>query len=88
MIPATLYMRPGCHLCEIAEADLAALQRRLPHTLELVDVSGSTELEARYGRRIPVLVINGQEYATPLLRAVIERALRDAHAGRAGGTAQ
>jgi len=71
----TLYMRPGCHLCEQAEADLARLRRRYPHTLQTVDISADPELSDRYGERIPVLLIGQHEYAAPLWREQIERAL-------------
>jgi hypothetical protein len=73
----TLYTRPGCHLCEDAEADLQRLRVRLPHTLTLVDITAVAALEQRYGERIPVLVVGGREYAAPLTRAVLEQALRE-----------
>ncbi len=70
-----LYVRPGCHLCEQAIAELARLQRTYPHALELVDISQSQARERRYGERIPVLVVGGREYSAPLLPAELERAL-------------
>jgi hypothetical protein len=78
LIRARLYTRPGCHLCEDAVSELGRLQARQPHELELVDVSADDELQQRYGERIPVLEIEGREYAAPLPRAVLERALREA----------
>jgi glutaredoxin len=77
-IQATLYTRAGCHLCEAAIAELDRLRLRRPHQLALVDVSANPELERRYGERIPVLVINGREYAAPLPPAALERALAEA----------
>jgi Glutaredoxin-like domain (DUF836) len=73
-----LYTRPGCHLCEQAEADLTRLRARQPHTLELIDITADAELVQRYGERIPVLVVHGREYAAPLSSASLERALADA----------
>jgi hypothetical protein len=73
-----LYAKPGCHLCEQAEAALERLRKRYPHTLELVDISADLELMHRYGDRIPVLVVHGREYAAPLSAEAIERSL--AHA--------
>src|SRR5579859_8095156 len=70
-----LFTRPGCHLCEQAQADLAALQRRVPHTVEIVDISGDPVLEQRYGERVPVVTVGEREYAAPLNRATLERAL-------------
>jgi hypothetical protein len=74
----TLYSKAGCHLCEQAVADLAQLRRQFPHTLEVVDISRDTELTARYGLLIPVLVVAEREYAAPLELADIERALASA----------
>jgi hypothetical protein len=79
-LQATLYSRPGCHLCEQAQAELARLASRHPHSLNVVDVSAEPGLESRYGQRIPVLVIGDCEYAAPLPRAALERALREAAA--------
>ena len=82
--PVQLYMKPGCHLCEQAEADLERLRHRYPHQLQLVDISGDPELLGRYGESIPVLVIGDRAYAAPLSRATLELALQEgagAHAG-------
>jgi len=70
----TLYARPGCHLCEQAEADLARLQSRYPHKLRIVDITRDEDLVARYGETIPVLVIQQREYTAPLWPETIERA--------------
>lgn len=88
-VRATLFTRPGCHLCEDALAELETLRARHPHTLELVDISVDDDLAGRYGERIPVLKIGEREYAAPLTRAVLEHALTEATAsarppGRAG----
>jgi hypothetical protein len=55
-----LYGTVGCHLCELAEAQLAALLERLQLAagsveIECIDISDSDELLMRYGERIPVL---------------------------------
>jgi len=76
----TLYARPGCHLCQQAEDDLARLRRRYPHTLRIVDISADPDLEERYGERIPVLLVAQREYAAPLWSETIERALAAAGA--------
>src|SRR5438132_4634698 len=73
-----LYTKPGCHLCEQVEADLARLRSRHPHSLELVDITLDAELMRRYGERIPVLVVGDREYGAPLPAAAIERVLREA----------
>jgi glutaredoxin len=74
----TLYSKPGCHLCEQAEAELRRLARRYPHQLRTIDISQDPLLFEQYGERIPVVVVDGREYAAPLSAAVLERALRSA----------
>ena len=78
-------MKAGCHLCEEAEAELSRLAQRYPHRLERVDVEADAELLARYGERIPVLVVGGREYSAPLNGRAIEAALRDASTARPRG---
>lgn len=66
-----LYTRPGCHLCEDAVAALA----RIGEPFEEVDISGDRELEADYGDRIPVIVLDGKEHG--YWRVEEERLRRD-----------
>jgi glutaredoxin len=70
----TLYTRVGCHLCEEAERVVRAEQDASGFSLELVDIDRDPELARRYGVRVPVLALDGQdlfEYEVPvdLLRA-------------------
>jgi len=55
-----LYSRPGCHLCELLENELAPLLSGRA-ALEIVDISDDPALLRRYGLRIPVLVAGEQE---------------------------
>jgi Glutaredoxin-like domain (DUF836) len=78
MTPFILYGTLGCHLCEVAEAQIAALLESLHlSTLEIecLDIVDSDELLAVYGERIPVLrrVLDGAEIAWPFA----DEALRD-----------
>lgn len=52
-----LYGTTGCHLCELAEAQLASAMAQLqdPIEIECIDIADSDELVERYGVRIPVL---------------------------------
>ena len=61
MTKLTLYGKPGCCLCDEARAEVAAV--RAAHEFELieVDVSADPRLWARYGERIPVVEIDGEE---------------------------
>ncbi len=57
----TVYGREHCHLCLNMIAALRELQVRLPFHLEVVDVDSNAGLAARYGERVPVLVVKGKE---------------------------
>lgn len=51
-----LYGTSACHLCEVAEGMVTALQSTAPgFRFTRVDIAGSEELFQRYGVRIPVL---------------------------------
>jgi glutaredoxin len=56
-----LYGKPGCCLCDEARATVAEVRARQPFDLEEVDVSTDPELHHRYGERIPVLALDGDE---------------------------
>ena len=78
----TLYTRAGCHLCEEAERVLLAERAATPFRLELVDVDRDPELRRRYGVRVPVVAVDGEElfeYQVPadLLRARLRRSRVD-----------
>lgn len=67
MLPeCQLFGTLGCHLCEIAEAEIMPL---VEHGLlvELVDITDPEDLTEAYGLRIPVLrrVDTGAELAWP-----------------------
>jgi hypothetical protein len=68
-IHLTLIVRQGCHLCEVAESDLARVLGRFsaehPDTgygVELVEIEGKPEYE-KYTDDIPVLLINDKQVA-------------------------
>ena len=61
MTDVVLYGKAGCHLCEEARAEVLAVRARKPFDLREVDVSLDPVLHARYGERIPVLVVAGEE---------------------------
>ena len=60
---ATIYSRPGCHLCEEMKAVVERVRREHPIELDEVDISGDLELERRYGQEIPVLELDGKKVA-------------------------
>ena len=56
----TVFTRPGCTLCESFMTDLAdMLGPAESATVEVVDISDDSELVARYGTKIPVLLADG-----------------------------
>ncbi len=61
MTKVTLYGKPGCHLCEDARAVVEAVRAEREFELEEVDVSLDPVLFRRYGERIPVLIVSGEE---------------------------
>lgn len=65
MIALTLYSRPGCHLCDEMKAVVQRVVRAHgePVTIEEIDISTDTALEARYGLEIPVLLVDGRKVA-------------------------
>jgi glutaredoxin len=68
----TLYGKPGCHLCEEARQILEAVRAERPFELREVDVSLDVALHRRYGERIPVVELEGEE----LFEYRVDRAVR------------
>lgn len=58
----TVYGRPECHLCEEMLAGLQALLTQgFVFSVEYIDIDARDELRALYGKRIPVLKVDGEE---------------------------
>ncbi len=64
-----MVVRQGCHLCEVAENDLARVLGRFsaeyPDTgfeVDVVEIDAKPEFE-KYADDIPVLLINGKQVA-------------------------
>lgn len=57
----TVYVRPGCHLCDEALAVLERLRPDHDFSLHLVDIESDDALHARYLERIPVVALDGEE---------------------------
>jgi hypothetical protein len=58
----TVVSREGCHLCEVAEADVARICGELGVEWSVVDVDTDTALRAEYGDRVPVILIDDVEH--------------------------
>lgn len=61
MTEVTLYGKPGCCLCDEARAVIAAVRSEREFHLTEVDVSIDPVLHNRYGERIPVVAIDGED---------------------------
>jgi glutaredoxin len=61
MTAIVLYGKPGCCLCDDAKAVVADVRSRRPFDYSEVDVSLDPVLHARYGERIPVVAVNGED---------------------------
>ena len=57
----TVYGREHCHLCQDMIAVLQELRSRYPFHLEVIDVDSDSDLQSRYGPRVPVLTMEGEE---------------------------
>ena len=62
MIELTLIGKPGCHLCDDAEAviDVVLAELELQIPVDKKNILDDEALFARYSEEIPVLLINGK----------------------------
>jgi glutaredoxin len=58
-----LLTRAGCHLCETAAETLDRIAAEAGLTPVAVDVDADPELQAEYGDRVPVVLLDGQEHS-------------------------
>ncbi|MYW96391.1 MULTISPECIES: glutaredoxin family protein [Amycolatopsis] len=58
----TVMSREGCHLCDVAEADVARICGELGVPWETADVDSDPEWRAEYGDQVPVILIDGVEH--------------------------
>jgi glutaredoxin len=61
MTSVVLYGKAGCHLCEDARAEVEAVRRDHRFDLTEIDISTDPILFRKYGERIPVVEVNGEE---------------------------
>jgi glutaredoxin len=58
----TVVSRNGCHLCEVAEAEVERICAELGVPWEVTDVDADPELRAEYGEYVPVILVDGEEH--------------------------
>ena len=56
-----LYSRKDCCLCEDMKTIINSVAKKIPLSLEEIDVDTSTELRNAYGEEVPVLYIDGRK---------------------------
>ena len=71
----TLITRPGCHLCDVAKEAIERVAATTGERWVEVDVESDRELEAEYGDRVPVTLLDGKEHG--YWRVEEQRLLRD-----------
>jgi hypothetical protein len=57
----TVYSRITCGLCDEAREVILAVRAERPFEYEEVLIDGRADLEGRYGERVPVVLVNGEE---------------------------
>ncbi|MGY1698885.1 glutaredoxin family protein [Geodermatophilus sp. SYSU D00766] len=58
-----LLTRAGCHLCVAASETLARIAAEAGVASREVDVDADPELQAEYGDRVPVVLLDGREHS-------------------------
>jgi glutaredoxin len=58
----TLLTRVGCHLCATAAETVARIGAEAGITPQEVDVDTDPGLQAEYGDRVPVVLLDGREH--------------------------
>jgi glutaredoxin len=76
---ATLYTRPGCHLCENARAAILPIVAEFGAKFREVNVDADPELRELYTNDVPVVFLGSREVARHLVDAArFRRALEEA----------
>jgi hypothetical protein len=77
VLDVILYRKPGCGLCDQAEARLASISKRVSIRVTPVDIDSDPSLQSRYFLEIPVISVGDQEIArAPISERALEEALR------------
>ena len=58
-----LMTRAGCHLCEVAAETLDRIAAEAGLRPEAVDVDADPALQAEFGDRVPVILLDGREHS-------------------------
>lgn len=58
-----LLTRAACHLCEVAAETLDRIAGEAGLDVAVADVDADPELQAEYGDRVPVVLLDGREHS-------------------------
>jgi glutaredoxin len=58
-----LLTRAGCHLCVVAGETLQRIAAEAGLVAEELDADADPELQAEYGDRVPVVLLDGREHS-------------------------
>jgi glutaredoxin len=58
-----LLTRQGCHLCDVAAETLDRIAAEAGLAPVAVDVDADPDLQAEYGDRVPVVLLDGREHS-------------------------
>jgi glutaredoxin len=70
-----LLTRTACHLCDVAAETLERIAGEAGLPVAAVDVDADPELQAEYGDRVPVVLLDGREHS--YFSVDVERLRRD-----------
>ena len=56
-----LYTKPECGLCDEAHSVIERVRADVPFDLRVVDITDDAQLAERYGQRVPVVLVDGEE---------------------------
>lgn len=59
----TLFTKPGCHLCDIMKAVITGISDEIDFKYEEINIESDKLLFEKYGKKIPVLSLNGRMIA-------------------------
>jgi len=81
MIEVTILSRHDCHLCDVVLRIARQVQAEAPFTLTRMNIDEHTDLAARFGDRVPVVLIDQVEALSGKItegdfRRAIQRASR------------
>jgi hypothetical protein len=79
MIDVTILSRHNCHLCDVVLRIAQQVRTEVPFTLTRMNIDETADLAARYGDRVPVVLIDQVEvFAGKVTEGEFRRAIQKA----------